>query len=97
VGNAPSGVAVTPSGDRVYVANSFSGDVSVINASVNTVVATVSVGGQLGAMGQFIVPAAPPRAQAQNEIPALSNAMLFTLGLALVAAAALALGESLRR
>jgi YVTN family beta-propeller protein len=41
---APAGVAITPDGSFVYVANNFSDDVSVIRTSDNTVVATVDVG-----------------------------------------------------
>ena len=53
VGNVPSGVAITPDGTHVYVANSnpgtlgtpgTPGTVSVIAAASNTVVATVQVG-----------------------------------------------------
>jgi YVTN family beta-propeller protein len=43
VGNYPYGVAVTPDGKHVYVANG-SGTVSVIATATNTVVATVAVG-----------------------------------------------------
>ncbi len=40
VGSSPSGVAITPDGTLVYVANSGSGDVSVIDTSTNTLVDT---------------------------------------------------------
>ncbi len=43
VGIYPWGVAVNPSGTRVYVANE-DGTVSVIDTSSNTVVATIDVG-----------------------------------------------------
>ena len=43
VGNNPIGVAYSPSNDRIYVANSGSNNVSVID-STNTVVATIAVG-----------------------------------------------------
>src|SRR5205823_3033802 len=36
-------VVVNPNGTRAYVANAFSSDVSVIDTSTNTVVATVTV------------------------------------------------------
>jgi YVTN family beta-propeller protein/VCBS repeat-containing protein len=45
VGDAPDGVAAAPLSDYVYVANSGSGTVSVIQAATNSVVATVAVGG----------------------------------------------------
>lgn len=44
VGMAPIGVAVTPGGTHVYVANRGSNNVSVIAAASNTVVATIPVG-----------------------------------------------------
>lgn len=44
VGVSPLGLAVTPNGDAVYVANSHSNNVSVIQTSSNTVIATVPVG-----------------------------------------------------
>ncbi len=44
VGTAPLGVAVSPSGDAVYVANSGSDSVSVIDPATNAVTATVPVG-----------------------------------------------------
>jgi 40-residue YVTN family beta-propeller repeat len=48
VGIDPNGVAVTPDGTKVYVANgnvgSDFGTVSVIDAATNTVIATVPVG-----------------------------------------------------
>ncbi len=44
VGDGPTGVAVTPAGDYVYVANTFSDTVSVIDTAENEVVDTISVG-----------------------------------------------------
>lgn len=45
VGSNPTGLAVTPDGNRVYVANYASNDVSVIDTSTNIVVATIPVPG----------------------------------------------------
>jgi YVTN family beta-propeller protein len=45
VGANPSGVAVTPDGTKVYVANRGSGTVSAIATATNAVVATIPVGG----------------------------------------------------
>ncbi|MBI3799016.1 MAG: YncE family protein [Deltaproteobacteria bacterium] len=45
VGGGPKGVAVTPDGKRVYVANQGSGTVSVIDTTTNSKIATVFVGG----------------------------------------------------
>lgn len=44
VGTAPIGVAITPNGRRVYVANQLDNTVSVIDTSKNKVIATVRVG-----------------------------------------------------
>src|SRR5207249_12237544 len=44
VGLFPFGVAVTPDGAHVYVANQGGGNVSVIATASNTVTATVTVG-----------------------------------------------------
>jgi YVTN family beta-propeller protein len=44
VGVLPYGVAVTPDGSKVYVANLDSNNVSVIAAATNTVVTTIPVG-----------------------------------------------------
>jgi YVTN family beta-propeller protein len=58
VGNGPAGVAVTPDGSKVYVANSeLSNSVSVIDTKTNTVTATIPVGSFPFAFGNFIQPA----------------------------------------
>ena len=44
VGSAPAGVAITPNGQYVYVANWYSNTVSVISTSSNSVVATIPLG-----------------------------------------------------
>lgn len=54
VEDSPVGVAVTPDGTRVYVANSQSSAVSVVDTSTNSVVATVKVGN--GPSGIAITP-----------------------------------------
>ena len=43
-GGTPAGVAVNPTTNRIYVANQWSNNVSVIDGATNTVVATVPVG-----------------------------------------------------
>jgi YVTN family beta-propeller protein len=58
---APIGVAITPDGKKVYVANftgslGENGTVSVIDAATNTVTATVMVGPLPVAFGIFIRP-----------------------------------------
>src|SRR5437667_594727 len=44
VGSGPLGVAITPDGNRAYVANLFDNTVSVIDTAKKTVVATVALG-----------------------------------------------------
>ena len=61
VGKSPYGIAVTPDGTKVYVANSGDDDdlgntVSVIDTATNKVIATVNTGFSPIAFGQFISP-----------------------------------------
>ncbi|MBW1915130.1 MAG: YncE family protein [Deltaproteobacteria bacterium] len=44
VGKRPQGIAITPSGNTIYVVNFNSNNVSVISTSGNTIVKTISVG-----------------------------------------------------
>src|SRR5260370_42519443 len=46
VGRVPAGVAVNPRTDTIYVANLNSGTVSVISGRINTVTATIHLGGR---------------------------------------------------
>ena len=48
VGTEPYGVSVTPDGMKVYVTNSNTNTVSVINGVTDTVSATITVGNALG-------------------------------------------------
>ena len=59
VGNLPVGVAVSPDGSKVFVANEDSQprSVSVIDTATNTVTATIPVGSGPEAFGIFIQPA----------------------------------------
>jgi YVTN family beta-propeller protein len=50
VGSGPIGVAVSPMTGRIYVTNSVSGTVSVINGRKDTVVGTIPIGGQPSAV-----------------------------------------------
>lgn len=43
VGDGPFGIDVSPDGTRVYVGNEFSGDMSVIDTSTNSVIATIDL------------------------------------------------------
>jgi uncharacterized repeat protein (TIGR02059 family) len=54
VGLGPIGVAVTPDGKQVFVVNSGSNTVSVISTLDDTVMATINVGNNPTALGQFI-------------------------------------------
>ena len=57
VRNYLEGVAVSPDGSKVYVANSGANSVSVIATASNTVTATIPVGNEPMAFGIFIQPA----------------------------------------
>src|SRR5262249_19709609 len=46
VGDEPNNLAITPNGQTVYVANTISGTVSVINTASRQVVGTISVGAE---------------------------------------------------
>ena len=48
------GISVSPDGSKVYVANSGSNTVSVINSAVDTVLATIMVGNHPVSLGNFI-------------------------------------------
>jgi len=50
------GVAVTPDGSKVYVADITSDNVYVINALNDTVLDSISVGSEPAAFGKFIGP-----------------------------------------
>ena len=61
VGRRPYGIAVTPDGTRVYVANcgnneNLGNTVSIIDTATNKVTATVKTGFSPVAFGQFITP-----------------------------------------
>ena len=58
VGGLPAGVAVSPDGSRVYVANSLSGTVSVIDTANNSVVTNITVGLNPYSLGAFVGPGA---------------------------------------
>ena len=51
-------VGAEPRRSKVYVANSASNDVLVIDTATNTVIATIPVGSHPVALGLFIQPAA---------------------------------------
>jgi YVTN family beta-propeller protein len=60
-GIAPFGVAVTPDGRKVYIANQDTdGTVSVIGTATNTVTARIPVGSVPSAFGIFIQPSPQP-------------------------------------
>jgi YVTN family beta-propeller protein len=61
VGSVPIGVAVTPDGSKVFVANQGSGSVSVIATATNTVTGSpIPVGQDPVAFGKFMQPAPAP-------------------------------------
>ena len=55
VGIFPTGVAVSPDGSTVYVANFIDETVSVIATATNTVTAAITVGSGPVAFGVFII------------------------------------------
>jgi YVTN family beta-propeller protein len=60
VGSDPAGMAVSPDGDFVYVSNAESDELSVIDTSINAVIATVPVGDFPVTPWAFTVPEKPP-------------------------------------
>jgi len=65
VGDGPGGIALTRDGTRLYVVNSGSNSVSVIDLASTLVVKTIPVGERPLSLGQFIGPTSvtPPPAQ----------------------------------
>ena len=63
VGASPVGIAVTPTGSKLYVTNIAGNSVSVIDATTMTPLATIPVGNKPVSFGRFIAPpdANPPR------------------------------------
>ena len=59
VGTQPWGLAVTPDGSKVYVANFEDDTASVIDTATNAVTATIRVGRTPIAFGVFIQPQKP--------------------------------------
>ena len=66
VGSGPRGVTVHPDGSRVYVANLFTDTVSVIDASSESVTATIPVGLRFSGIGSSVAP--------QDATPSLAGA-----------------------
>ncbi|MGA9170802.1 MAG: YncE family protein, partial [Nitrososphaeraceae archaeon] len=44
VGDGPHGIAYDPANGQIYVANTFSNNISVIDGSKNSVISTIRVG-----------------------------------------------------
>jgi YVTN family beta-propeller protein len=55
LGSNPAGASITPEGSKVYVANFYSDNVSVIDTASNTMTATIPVGAAPNAFGIFII------------------------------------------
>ncbi len=82
VGSGPFGIAVSPDGSRVYVAN-LGGTVSVINTATDSVVTTIIVGSEPYSLGAFVGPGAliatnssgsgVEGQQISGTVPALTN------------------------
>jgi YVTN family beta-propeller protein len=63
VGGGPTGMAVTPDVQRVYVANLWSGTVSVISTASNTVETTITIPGYYGKGAPFGMAITPDGSQ----------------------------------
>jgi YVTN family beta-propeller protein len=63
VGGQPLGIAVTPTGSKLYVSNRLDGTVTAVDATTMTPLATIPVGYNPFSVGRFIAPADldPPR------------------------------------
>jgi YVTN family beta-propeller protein len=68
VGKGPYGIAISPDGSKVYVANQYSFDVSVIDTATNNITATINVGRLPFAFGQFIAISLTPVQRIQQMI-----------------------------
>ena len=96
VGSGPEGIAVTPDGAAIYVANLVGKSVSVVDAATNAVTQTITVPGEpygiaIGAIPP--PPPPPPEDSAALATPTLGMPALALLALMLLAAAALARRE----
>ena len=80
VGSLPLGVAVTPDGAFVYVANVNSGNVSVIDTATNTVTDTVTAGNGPIAFGQFIGPMIDSTAPDTNVVSGPTGTITLNSG-----------------
>jgi YVTN family beta-propeller protein len=67
-GVSPFGVAVTPDGSKVFIANNSPSTVSVINAATDTVTAAIPVGNVPYAFGIFIQPPVVQSAPASGSL-----------------------------
>ena len=80
VGTDPSGVAVTPDGKKVYVANQDSNNVSVIDTATNTVTASIPVGnGPSGVAIQNIKTRGTDVQDTTPKTPCGFNSLLFVM------------------
>jgi YVTN family beta-propeller protein len=78
VGRLPAGVDVTPDGRQLYVANTGSNSVSIIDIATNAIVDTVAVGDSPAAFGRFITTFAATPTNVV-ELTALSTVSLIVL------------------
>ncbi|WP_409018940.1 beta-propeller fold lactonase family protein [Brevundimonas vesicularis] len=79
----PTGLSLSPDGNRLYVVNTESNNVSVIDTATNTVIKTISVGYIPYSFGEFITPAQTT----PHAIPSLSTWAMIIFGLTLAGGA----------
>lgn len=88
VGTNPRGLALTPTGDRLYVANNTDDTLSVIDMTTNLVIETVDVGER---PDQLAIPPEVVIGPTVPEVPTLDDAGLLSLAALLASLGALAI------
>jgi DNA-binding beta-propeller fold protein YncE len=88
-GSEPSGVAVDPSGNFVYVANSFSASITKFSFNPSTGALTAPATFPTGGTPQFLMSRPAPIAPPSSGVPAASTWSLVGLGILLTLSSAI--------